>query len=84
MEVRAPMDNAIDTIGIGLIGYGFMGKVHTYGYRNIPLFYDPPPLHPKLVGVADASKELARKAAEHGGFEFGTDNWRELVSNRAF
>ena len=26
-------------IGVGVIGYGFMGKMHTYGYKTIPLYY---------------------------------------------
>lgn len=68
-----------ETVGIGLIGYGFMGRVHSYGYINIPLFYDPPALRPRLVGVADATTELAEKAAAHAGFEFGTDTWQDLI-----
>ena len=27
------------TIGIGLIGWGFMGRAHTHALRSIPLFY---------------------------------------------
>ena len=29
------------SVGVGVIGYGFIGKVHTFAYRNIPFFYDP-------------------------------------------
>jgi len=24
--------------GVGIVGFGFMGKTHTYGYRTIPFF----------------------------------------------
>lgn len=68
------------TLGIGVIGFGFMGKTHTYGYRNIPLYYDPAPARLKLVGVADIVPERAQQAAELGGFEFGTTDWRELIA----
>jgi predicted dehydrogenase len=69
----------MDTLGVGIIGFGFIGKVHTYGYRNIPLFYDPMPVRTKLVGVADVAPGRAQQAALDNGFEFGTDDWRELI-----
>ncbi len=70
----------MDTLGVGIIGFGFIGKVHAYGYRNIPLYYDPVPVKTKLVGVATSRPETAAKAIEQGGFEFGTDDWRELIA----
>jgi predicted dehydrogenase len=70
----------METLGVGMIGFGFMGKTHTYGYRNMPLFYDPPPLRTRLVGVATARPETAARAAEIGGYEFGTADWRDLIA----
>ena len=70
----------MDTFGVGIIGFGFIGKVHAYGYLNMPLFYDPVPVRTKLVGVATSCEETARKAAEQGGFEFCTADWRELIA----
>lgn len=29
---------------VGIIGFGFIGKVHAYGYLNLPFYYDPLPL----------------------------------------
>jgi len=69
----------MDTLGVGIISFGFMGKVHTYNYKSMPLFYDPLPVRTRLVGVAEIDKARANKAVEQGGFEFGTDNWRELI-----
>ncbi len=70
----------MQTLGVGIIGFGFIGKVHTYGYLNMPLFYDPVPARTRLVGVATSREETARKAVEQGGFEFGTADWRELIA----
>ncbi|NLC59391.1 MAG: Gfo/Idh/MocA family oxidoreductase [Armatimonadetes bacterium] len=70
----------METLGVGIIGFGFMGKVHTYGYQNLPLFYDPVPVQTKLVGVATTREETARKAASQGGFAFATTDWRELIA----
>ena len=69
----------MDTLGVGMIGFGFIGKVHAYGYNNIPLYYDPLPARTRLGGVATSRPATAEKAVEQGGFEFGTDDWRELI-----
>ena len=65
-------------LGIGVVGYGFIGRVHTFGYSNIALFYDPPPARIKLVGVCTAHQETAEKGLEHG-YEFATTNYRDLL-----
>jgi len=37
------------TLGIGLIGYGGIGRVHAMGYRTIPFYYGLPADTFKLV-----------------------------------
>lgn len=68
-------------IGIGIIGYGFMGKAHTYAYKTIPLYYDNLPFRVRLVGICNRTLEKAQKAKEDLGFEFATDNPEELFTN---
>ncbi len=68
------------TLGIGLIGYGFIGKAHTYAYTTIPFHYDPPPAHLRLVAVATTQPATAEAARAHGGFETATTDWRELIA----
>ncbi len=46
-------------LGVGIIGYGFIGKVHTFCHRSIPFYYDPTPLPVRLVGVATSRAETA-------------------------
>jgi len=65
--------------GVGIVGYGFIGKMHTYAYRSIPFFYNPPPADIRLVGVCTSHEETAKEATQHGGFEFGTTNYHELL-----
>ena len=70
---------AAKQFGVGVVGYGFMGKMHTYAYKSLPVYYDPPPADIRLVGVCTSRQETAQKAVEHGGFEFGTTDYRELI-----
>jgi predicted dehydrogenase len=69
------------TIGIGMLGYAFMGKAHANAYRTIPYMTWPPPLVPRLVSVAGRSEEPVREAAERYGFERHTTDWREVVAD---
>ena len=70
---------ALKKFGAGVVGYGFMGKMHTYAYRSVPTYYDPPPAGVRLVGVCTSREETAQRAAEHGGYEFGTTDYHELL-----
>ncbi len=65
--------------GIGIIGFGFMGKAHTYGYKTIPLYYEGLPFRTRLKGVCTAHKETADKARELHGFEFATTNEDDVL-----
>jgi len=69
----------MQTFGVGIIGFGFMGRTHAYGHMNLPLFYDPAPCRTRLVGVATSRRETAEAAEEALGFEFATTDWRALI-----
>lgn len=68
------------TYGVGMIGYGFIGKVHTHAHRSLPLFYDPLPAQTRLVGVCTATPQSGQKAQEQAGFEFATTDYRDLLA----
>jgi len=70
---------SLRTFGVGIIGFGFMGRTHAYGHVNLPLFYDPVPCRTRLVGVATSRRETAEKARRALDFELATTDWRELV-----
>ncbi|MCJ7790123.1 MAG: hypothetical protein MUP69_08080 [Candidatus Atribacteria bacterium] len=39
------------SIGVGLVSYGYMGKVHSFCYQELPFYYDlQAPM--KLVGIS--------------------------------
>lgn len=69
-------------IRVGMIGYGQMGRIHTYAYRSIPLYYDGQPCKITLKCVCDANEALARKGVEQAGFESSTTDYRALVERK--
>ncbi len=67
------------TLGVGVIGYGFMGRTHTFAHRSIPFYYDPPPARCRLKVVCRTTEEGARMAMEEGGFERCTTSSTEVT-----
>ena len=70
----------MNTFGVGMIGFGFIGKVHSHAHRALPLFFDPPPGVTRLVGVCTNSDETGRKAARQADFDFHTTDYRTLLA----
>src|SRR6266446_8356848 len=73
----------IPEIGIGMLGYAFMGKAHSNAFKKIAYMTWPPPLVPKLELIAGRNEEAVREAAERYGYERWTTDWHDLVSDPA-
>ncbi len=69
----------IPSIGVGVLGYAFMGKAHANGYKKLPYIFWPPAAIPRLVSIAGRSKDAVATAAQRYGFERYTTDWRQLV-----
>lgn len=67
-------------LGIGLIGYGGIGRVHALAYRAIPFHYGLPADTVNLVGVATTRAETAQKAAQEIGCPVWTADYHELLA----
>ena len=70
-------------IGVGVIGWGFMGKTHTHAMRALPLFY--PDIDFRVIPQHICSRRLekAKEAAELAGFARYSDDYRELLADPA-
>lgn len=66
-------------LGVGMIGYGFMGKMHSYSYASLPFLYDPPPAIIHLIGVSAVSEASRGLAMERAGYRFSTPDYHELL-----
>jgi predicted dehydrogenase len=68
-------------IGIGLLGVGWMGEVHSTSYRRVPISFPECEGRARLVAAADPVEERARAAAEKLGYERWTIDWHEVVAD---
>ena len=68
------------TLRVGMVGYGFMGKMHGHAYRSLNFYYDPAPANVVLAGIATSSEASWKRAVEQWGYEFGTTDFRELCA----
>ncbi len=68
------------TIGVGIIGTGFMGKAHAYGVRNLPLYYQDLPFRARLAAVASRDAGNAERFASDLDIPFHTSDFRELLA----
>ncbi|MCD7991454.1 MAG: Gfo/Idh/MocA family oxidoreductase [Clostridia bacterium] len=79
------MSNGItNPVGVGLVGTGFMAKVHSNAYHTMKyMFYDNQ-VKPRLVSIcSEHSFERANEAKERYGFEQGVVGYQNILNNEA-
>ena len=65
-------------IGVGMIGYKFMGKAHSNAFRQVPVFFKSP-LTPVLKAICGRDEEGVKAAAETYGWESYETSWERLL-----
>ncbi len=66
-----------------MLGYAFMGKAHSNAFKKIAYMTWPPPLMPRLVGIAGRNDQAVTEAAERYGYEYATAEWQRLVADES-
>ena len=68
-------------VGVGMLGYAFMGKAHSNAFRTIPYMMYPPPAIPRMVAVAGRNEVAVAEAAKRYGYEKYYTNWRDMLDD---
>ncbi|MEO2033776.1 MAG: Gfo/Idh/MocA family oxidoreductase [Planctomycetaceae bacterium] len=66
-------------VNIGLVGYGFMGRTHTNGYKRANDFFPELTHRPVLKAVCGRNVDRVSAFAEQWQFETTETDWRELI-----
>src|SRR5215212_8150374 len=68
----------VSEIGVGLVGYKFMGRAHSNAYRQVGHFFDVDP-HPRMVAICGRDEFGVKEAAEKLGWEGYETDYHALV-----
>jgi predicted dehydrogenase len=68
-------------IGVGMLGYAFMGKAHSNAYKTLPYMMYPPVAVPELVAICGRDAAQVAEAQRRYGFKRHYTDWRELVED---
>ncbi len=67
-------------VGIGLIGYAFMGKTHSNAWRQVDKFFEDLEVKPVLRAICGRNEENVRRAADDFGWQSYETDYRKLLA----
>ena len=70
-------------IGVGMLGYAFMGKAHSNAYKKLPYMMYPPVAIPRLVAICGRNEASVAEAARRFGYEKYYTDWRKMLEDEA-
>ncbi len=68
-------------VGIGMLGYAFMGKAHANALKKLPYMMYPPVAIPRLVAIAGRNEGGVNEAARRYGFGKAYTDWHKLLDD---
>jgi predicted dehydrogenase len=66
-------------IGVGMVGYAFMGRAHSLAWNAVGRVFDLP-LRPRLAAICGRDRAAAEAAAARLGWAAAETDWRALIA----
>ena len=73
------MQQTTQTLRIGLLGFGAMGRTHAWAVRNLPFYYGALPFRAEIAGVCTTSREKSERVADAFGIPLAVCDEDELI-----
>jgi predicted dehydrogenase len=70
-------------IGVGVIGFGWLGQAHSRSLLRIPTLFAERTFDPELVVCSDVVAQRVEEAIESFGYARGTTDWRAVIDDPA-
>jgi predicted dehydrogenase len=67
------------SLGVGVVGYAFMGAAHAHAWRTAPRVFDLP-LDPAMVALCGRNAAAVQAAADRQGWASAETDWRALIA----
>ncbi|MET8125856.1 Gfo/Idh/MocA family oxidoreductase [Streptomyces sp. NPDC005065] len=74
-----PSTEPAATLGVGMVGYAFMGAAHSQGWRTAGHVFDLP-MRPALAAICGRDRTAVAAAAERHGWAAAETDWRALIA----
>jgi len=71
----------VPQIGVGMLGYAFMGRAHSNALRKLAYMMDPQPAIPELVAVCGRNEEAVSTMAARFGYKGYYTDWEEMLAD---
>ncbi|MDJ1132659.1 Gfo/Idh/MocA family protein [Streptomyces iconiensis] len=81
MSYDTPAPATAPPLGVGMVGYAFMGQAHSQGWRTVGRVFDLP-LSPSMAAVCGRNATAVRAAAGRLGWAAAETDWRALVTRQ--
>ncbi len=69
-------------MGVGLVGYKFMGKSHSNAYRQVGHFFPDMPIIPEMTALCGRDEVNVKQAASDMGWKGYETDWKKLVTRK--
>lgn len=73
-------NNRQKELKIGMLGFGSMGRTHTWAVQNLPFFYGELPFRATVHGVSTTTMEKSQRVAREFSIPLATDCEDELIN----
>ncbi|MGW1705960.1 Gfo/Idh/MocA family protein [Streptomyces sp. NPDC002206] len=74
-----PSTEPAATLGVGMVGYAFMGAAHSQGWRTAGHVFDLP-MRPALAAICGRDRTAVAAAAERHGWAAAETDWRAMIA----
>jgi predicted dehydrogenase len=75
------MSRQLKPLNVGMIGYGFMGRAHTNGYKRVNDFFDLQ-YRPVLKAACGRDRAKTQAFADQWGYESVETDWKALLARK--
>jgi len=74
----AALGEGTPDLGIGMVGYAFMGRAHSHAWRSVGPFFGPP-VRPVMAALAGRNAAKVQAAARELGWASTETDWKALL-----
>jgi predicted dehydrogenase len=68
-----------NALGVGMVGYAFMGRAHSQAWRTVGHFFDLP-LRPRMAAICGRDPDAVQRAVSRLGWAAWETDWKRLVA----